>query len=188
MFFRKKLDNKKKRGALSLEMMGVIAVIGAITVAGLYYMNIMMRDTKVNNAIAAMQLINTKINEMYLNERSYDGLDDEIFIKSGNAPSSIVDSTGKGMRSPWGAMTLSPVADEDGNENATFTLTFNTLPDDVCQRLGNIMQGSTAWQKVTINSTSYDIDDDADTSLVSTLSAACNASNKNTMVFTAKRQ
>lgn len=185
MFLRTRLKGKGKKGALSLEMMGVIAVIGAIAVSGLYYMNIMMRDNKVNNMISTLQLINTKLNEMYVNEASFAGLTSAIFAKSGNAPSSVLDSAKTGLRSPWGTLTIAPATKTTTND--TFTVTIDKIPSDVCQRLGSIVGGGTAWQSLKVGSTTWDMDANG-SGLVSFLSDNCEDGSNNTLVFQARKQ
>ena len=185
-------NRKNRKGALSLEMMGIIAIIAVLVMSGLYYLNIMMRDTKVNDVVAAMQLIHTKAAEMYNNEASYEGLNDKIFINSGNAPSSMVSADRTKLKSPWGNVTLS----SNGNDsNESFTLKFENVPGDVCQRLGSVMRNSTAWQSLKVGSGTYNLSDAGvgtkkATSLVTFLSNNCVNNNGTpvTLEFTSRKQ
>ena len=177
--------NGTRRGALSLEMMGVIAIIGILVMGGLYYLSIMMRDSKVNSAISSMQLINTKVNEMFVNESDFSDLTVARFIRSGNAPSSLLTSDKTGLKSPWGSMTLGP-ADSSSGTNDTFAITFQIIPEDVCQRLASVVRGSGAWQSVSIGGTTFDVvDNEGDSFLDFTDNCKAGA---NEMIFTAKRQ
>lgn len=185
--FRAKLKNARKKGALSMEMMGVIAVIGVIASAGIYYMNVMMRDTKINNTISAMQTIHVKLSEMYANESGYGDDIVEKLIKSGNAPKSLV--SGSNLRSPWGGIEISAASSgESGNDDDTFAMKFTSVPYDVCQRFGQAINSSGTWKKLAVGTTAYDADDDADESLLDFLSTNCGDKGIVDMTFTARRQ
>ena len=178
--------NGTRRGALSLEMMGVIAIIGILVMGGLYYLSIMMRDSKVNSAISSMQLINTKVNEMFVNESDFSELTVARFISSGNAPSSLLTSDKTGLESPWGSMTLWPANSSPGATNDTFAITFQSIPEDVCQRLASVVRGSGTWQSVSIGGTTFDVvDNEGDSFLDFTDNCKAGA---NEMIFKAKRQ
>lgn len=188
--FNAKMRKKNRKGALSLEMMGIIAIIAVLVMSGLYYLNIMMRDTKVNDVVAAMQLIHTKVVEMYNNEPSYEGLNDKIFIQSGNAPTSMVNADRSGLKSPWGKVSLTTTSPYED-----FTLTFDNVPGDVCQRLGSVIRNSTAWEQLKVGSGTYKLSDTGvgtskAKSLVTFLSDNCvnNAGKAVSMEFLARKQ
>lgn len=171
-----------RRGALSLEMLGVIAIIATIATSGIYYLNIMRRDTNVTDTIAAMELINTKVSEIYNNEPNYNGLTAELFIGTGNAPSNMVNNDRNGLKSPWGEVTLEP----DGGDE-TFALTFENVPQDVCQRLGAVLRNSTAWQSLETDKGTYDITQNEGENMASWLSDNCQKG-LNKLKFVARQQ
>lgn len=181
---RKRIKNAKERGALSLELMGVIVVIATIMVSGLYYVSIMMRDAKVNNTISSLSLINTKIGEMYLNESSFNGITAAKFIKSGNAPSSMVASS-TALKTTWGPLTVA-AAELDSVADATYALGLEKLPSDVCQRLGSMMgNASSMWVKMKVGG-GAEYEFGSGDSLVDYLSTNC--ANDVTMTLTARPQ
>lgn len=178
----------KKRGALSLDVIAVIAFLGALSVYIISNTNIMNRDNKVNNLVSSMQLISIKLADMYMNEPSFEGVSDEILIASGNAPTANISADKKSLHTPWGSMTIEAATSDGGSEDDTFSLTLNNIPSEACQRIGSLIASSKSWQTMTINSgQAYDVDEVHEGGLVKYLSDECSES-KNTMVFVAKRQ
>lgn len=182
----RKIGDKKRRGALSLEMMGIIAIIGVLVMSGLYYLNIMMRDTKVNDMVSAIQMINTKVAEMYNNEANYNGLSAKMLIDAGNVPTSLVDGTRAGLKSPWGAMTLAPVAGpENGGAETAYTLTLEGVPGDVCRRLTTSMRRATAWYSISTGGTEFKLDPTNTENMTNWANQECgDDGNKKTVIFT----
>lgn len=183
--FRTRLHKRGKKGAISLEMMGVIAVLGLIAAGSIYYISMMLRDTKVNSTVEALQLINTKVNEMYLNEPSFSGLTSEIFAKSGNASANILNGDKTGLRSPWGTITIDPVSSDSTDD--TFKITLSRLPQDVCQKLSSTVMSGSSWQSIKVGAATWDADDDG-SGLVNFLFTNCAEGNNNTVELQARKQ
>lgn len=185
-----KKGKRSRLGAISMEFLIVIGGMALLIMSGMYIGNMVMRDIKVNDALSNMQLIHTKVTEMYNNEGSYEGLTDKIFINSGNAPSSMISSDRSSMKSPWGKVELtsdSPYED--------FTLKFDNVPGDVCQRLGSVMRNSVAWESIKVGNATYELADAGvgskkGNSLVSFLSENCvnNSGTPVTLEFTSRKQ
>ena len=186
-FKQRQLSNKKKLGALSLEAIAVIAFIAFLITGALYSMNLMFRDGRINDAMTNLQLINTKVNELYSYSPDFTGLDAEKLIRSGNAPSGMINSSRDGLRSYWGVIRLGPTNSDSGTDN-TFSVTFENVPSEVCQKLGIIIAGSgTPWQSLDIDGSLHDSIDNQDDNIVDFLFENC-VGKSNEMTFTAKAQ
>lgn len=182
-----KNETKKRfqKGMSSIELIVYLSIATIMIMSCLAAGSILVRDTRIKNTISDMQLIAVKVNEMFANESSFEGLTDEIFIKSGNAPNSIINSTRDGLRSSWGSMTLEPAT--SSTDNDVFTLTLSNIPLEVCLKLGNIIKNADTWAKLEVGSSAYDAITDQDNSMITFLSEACKKGS-NTMIFTSKRQ
>ena len=99
----------------------------------------------------------------------------------------MINSSRDGLRSYWGVLRLGP-ASSDGGTNNTFSVTFENVPSEVCQKLGIIIAGSgTPWQSLDISGSLYDSIDNQDDNIVDFLFENC-VGKSNEMTFIAKAQ
>lgn len=177
-----------RKGFMSFDMLFWLAMAGIILGGIMVYIGISQRDNKANNTIEALQLINTKLNELYTNERGFgDGNLAKILIDTKNVPASFIAGDDS-LRTPWGEMTIeSADADEGGGDNNAFEVTLDSIPQAVCVRLGTLISGSTSWYSVTINNTEVTANDE---DLVKSINDNCSAgeNDASTMVFKGRKQ
>ena len=85
------LNNKNKQSGRSMiEMLGVLAIIGALSVGGIAGYTKAMRKSKINNIRNQVTHIVTGVKRLYASQKNYDGLTTEVAIKAGIIPNDMI--------------------------------------------------------------------------------------------------
>lgn len=156
--------------------MSLLEIIGGLLVAlviiggaayGLY-----SAFSKNNVASTEQALVTMRMQtQQFFFGTSYDNLDNEVALKAGLVPETLVKNDS--MRNAWGGdVTFS----SDSNAG-TFTIELTKIPRDACTQLGRFQ--TDAWEGVAING------GEIDTSDVASIVNACQDGD-NTLAFTAR--
>lgn len=124
-------------GRSMIEMLGVLAIIGVLSVGGLSGYSKMMSQYKINASLEQVGSIASKISAYGAGKDSYAGLSNDTAKKLG-AP--ITDTN------PYdGGILIKPSPVEGGNSNdmQAYVIEFSGLTEDACVTLG-----SSAWGNV----------------------------------------
>ena len=123
-------------GRSMIEMLGVLAIIGVLSVGGIAGYSQAMSKFKVSKTTDQVQTMVTNIRTLFAGQRSYDGLagtggDYTTAYTMGILTDETWDKTNKKATNPYGGSILLGTP----NSNHNFSITYNGLSGDACTRL-----------------------------------------------------
>lgn len=129
-------------GRSMIEMLGVLAIIGVLSVGGLAGYSKMMMQYKINAAMQQINIIAAKLSAVGSQTSSYSGLDNASAIKFGAIPDDAM--SGSDLVNPFGGSIAisSSFLLEDKSDTQAYTITYSKLPEEACLALA-----STNWNK-----------------------------------------
>jgi type II secretory pathway pseudopilin PulG len=78
-----------EQGRSMIEMLGVLAIVGVLSVGGIAGYSKAMNKFKTNKVIDQINMISTNIRTLYSSQRNYDGLNNNVAIVTGIIPSEM---------------------------------------------------------------------------------------------------
>ncbi len=81
-----------EQGRSMIEMLGVLAIVGVLSVGGIAGYSKAMNKFKTNKAIDQINMIATNIRTLYSSQRTYSGLTNKIAIQTGTVPGEMYDT------------------------------------------------------------------------------------------------
>ena len=82
-----------EQGRSMIEMLGVLAIVGVLSVGGIAGYSKAMNKFKANKVIDQVNMLSTNIRTMYSSQRSYAGLNNGTAVSLGLAPSEMYDAS-----------------------------------------------------------------------------------------------
>ncbi len=159
----KKFKNNQS-GRSMVEMLGVLAIIGVLSVGGIAGYSMAMQKFRTNQAIETIQLMMTETRATFGSQASYAGLN------NANINKTIVDNTV--TTTPFAGITLA----EDTTDKTLFTITIDEVPLASCISLATSNWGSvaTGFEGLKINNNALNLNTIADdSSVLETANDAC---------------
>ena len=116
-------------GRSMIEMLGVLAIIGVLSVGGIAGYSQAMSKFKVSKTTDQVQTMVTNIRTLFTGQRTYDGLDE----KTGYTMGVLTDETwdGTNASNAYGGSILFGTP----NNKKYFSITYNGLSQDACVRI-----------------------------------------------------
>ena len=149
-------------GRSMIEMLGVLAIIGVLSVGGIAGYSKAMEKFKINKTIQQIAEITTNIQTLYLQQDDFNGLDNATAVQMGVVPDDLGTSVNR-----YGRIEISHAF--NGNVNIhydydnpkSFSITFKGLPKEACMTLATTNWGnsSTGLVGVLVGETSGFMDD-----------------------------
>ena len=154
--------NEFSLGRSMIEMLGVLAIIGVLSVGGIAGYSKAMEKFKINKTIQQIAEITTNIQTLYLQQDDFNGLDNATAVQMGVVPDDLGTSVNR-----YGRIEISHAF--NGNVNIhydydnpkSFSITFKGLPKEACMTLATTNWGnsSTGLVGVLVGETSGFMDD-----------------------------
>lgn len=121
-----------EQGRSMIEMLGVLAIVGVLSVGGIAGYSKAMNKFKTNKAIDQVNMIGTAIRTLYSSQKDYNGLDNELAKKAGVIPAEMYStaSDSKITNAFNGSVTIA-AADVNGADHG-FSIKIDGLPRDAC--------------------------------------------------------
>ncbi len=144
--FRKASD---ETGRSMIEMLGVLAIVGVLSVGGIAGYSKAMEKFKVSKSQDdIMQLLNN-IRSAFGTEASYLGLSDSFLISNNFAPKGMI--TGTTLQNAYGGKaTVTTASSADGMADGNFIVTYGNLPKGACSALAASDWGNSSSGLVSI--------------------------------------
>ncbi|MBR1825385.1 MAG: hypothetical protein IJ770_02245 [Alphaproteobacteria bacterium] len=136
-----------QNGRSMIEMLGVLAIIGVLSVGGLAGYAKMMAQYRINTTLQQIQIMTSKLSVQGSNGGSYEGLSAYTAYRLGALPSEIVESVDTSAKTATlsniyaGAVKLEPASVLSGTcgegcDYQAYTITYTNLPEEACLALG----------------------------------------------------
>lgn len=118
-------------GRSMIEMLGVLAIIGVLSVGGIAGYSQAMSKFKVSKTTDQVQTMVTNIRTLFTGQRTYNGLDGKNAYTMGILTDETWDSTTSAASNAYGGSILFGTP----NNKKYFSITYNGLSQDACTRL-----------------------------------------------------
>jgi type II secretory pathway pseudopilin PulG len=174
-----------QNGRSMIEMLGVLAIIGVLTVGGIIGYTKAMAKYRSNKLVDQVTQFITNVRTMYAAQQTYVNLNNNLAIDLGLAPDELVQRNASGVAtgilrdvfSGYVQVSSSTVDGADLSKNGAFILTFSGLSRDACIAVATSDWGSgsssglvgihvwnagTAWDEAPASDATHDTIKDAD--------------------------
>ncbi|MBR3662600.1 MAG: hypothetical protein IKN67_04910 [Alphaproteobacteria bacterium] len=122
-------------GRSMVEMLGVLTIIGALSVGGVAGFSKAIAHNKVNTVIAQIGAISAKVSAIGSNSDSYDGIDNTSVIKLKAVPNDMVTSSST-LRNPFGgSVSVYPSTLMTENDKQAYVIQYDGLNKEPCLAL-----------------------------------------------------
>ena len=127
-----------EQGRSMIEMLGVLAIVGVLSVGGIAGYSKAMNKFKANKIIDQITTISTNVKTIFSGQRTYNGLTLSIAGRVGILPSETFDGSKSSLTSNdvrhafGGKMTLGPSGLITDTDEMAYTLSVADLPADAC--------------------------------------------------------
>ena len=139
----KNLNVKNQNGRSMIEMLGVLAIIGVLSVGGIAGYSKAMMKYRINKTIEQITLVAGNVRTFFAGQGNYDGLDSltndgrKIIQKAKLVPDEMWNEAGNGLENVYGgtARLSSIYAFFYGGPKDDFIIIFYGLPQEACIEL-----------------------------------------------------
>ncbi len=137
-----------EQGRSMIEMLGVLAIVGVLSVGGIAGYSKAMNKFKTNKVIEQVNMISTNIRTLYSSQKSYDGLTNELAIKTGLIPGEMYDagsaSTSVINNAFGGSVVVEPNDYMATGDNQAFVIAIDKVPQASCVSIATTEWGGDA--------------------------------------------
>lgn len=133
----KNLFKNEQSGRSMVEMLGVLAIIGVLSVGGISGYSKAMAKFKLTKAQDQITMLIMNIRTAYATSAGYHDLTNQVAVTYGLVPSEMIRDAGGGtlLNAFGGTSTILAVTGADGTEAGAFALTFAGIGKDACLSL-----------------------------------------------------
>lgn len=132
---------KEQAGRSMIEMLGVLAIIGVLSVGGIAGYSKAMNKFKTNKVADNVSMLVANIKTLYAQQKTYGGLTNQSAVDMGVVPDEL-GTTSKLTNAFNGTVVISQASSTTGGDKKAFTLTFNGLSREACITLATNDWGS----------------------------------------------
>ena len=135
-------------GRSMIEMLGVLAIIGVLSVGGIAGYSKAMNKFKTNKVADNVSMLVANIKTLYAQQNSYNGLDVNSAISMGVVPDELVsarpnnDGTGGALTNAYNGNVYIKAADSGTGADSAFYIIFTGLSKEACITLATNDWGS----------------------------------------------
>lgn len=140
----KSLYKNEQSGRSMVEMLGVLAIIGVLSIGGISGYSKAMAKYRVNKTLDQISMLVMNIRSLFSASYSYTGLNGEVATQMGIIPGDMQDksSTGAIINAYQGSVFLD-VGDEGGTDRS-FIVQYTGLTSEACVAIATADWGSQA--------------------------------------------
>ena len=157
------ITNKNMQSGRSMiEMLGVLAIIGVLSVGGIAGYSKAMMKYKVNKTVDQITQIATNIRTLFGGQRNYDALNYNVMEKAHLVPDEMASGTGNSYKvySPWQeemVIEKSKKSNSDAGSNQAFYIKIPSVPTEACIELAVMDWGSSSGSGLVAFSVGQDL-------------------------------
>lgn len=172
-----------EQGRSMIEMLGVLAIVGVLSVGGIAGYSKAMNKFKTNKAIDQINMVATNVRTLYSSQRTYDGLNNKLAKTVGLIPSEMYDNASDSTitNAFSGSFKIKPAGNNTDGDKAAFTIAIDNVPETSCISIITTEWGSdsgsglVAMRVDSSNSASVD-DTNLDAATITGTAATCTTS------------
>ena len=144
-------------GRSMIEMLGVLAIIGVLSVGGIAGYSKAMMKFKINKTAEQISQIVTNIRTLYLQQKDYNGLDNSSAIQMGAIPDDLTISSGDIKNIFGGNIRIYTSAssaawlDSVGETDDAFIISVHNLPKEACVALATMDWGTSSTGLIAVS-------------------------------------
>lgn len=149
-----KYKNSHESGRSMVEMLGVLAIIGVLSVGGIAGYSMAMSKFKITKAMDQVQTILTNIRTLYASQRKYTALTPKTAYNMGILTDETFEATGSTGLNPFGGEIKFGV----GGTGRSFTVEYTGLTKEACLKLATADWGadqSSGLMGITVGGTAH---------------------------------
>ena len=162
------LSRTEQKGRSMVEMLGVLAIIGVLSVGGISGYSKAMAKYKLTKAQDQITMLLMNIRTAYATSPTYSGFNTSIAAEFNIAPSDMVTTSGKnavlngafGGKVEEGACTAAACGDdllpEDNSHSSYFFITMHNLGREACVSLATSDWGSDGMMGMIVGTEEYE--------------------------------
>lgn len=126
-----------QNGRSMIEMLGVLAIIGVLSIGGIAGYSKAMSKYRVNKTADQISQLAQNIRTLYASQKNYNTLNDTVIKKAHLAPEDMYESTGSTtLYNPFGGSVVIGFSGKNSrNDNKAFYITVNNIPVEACFEL-----------------------------------------------------
>ncbi len=145
----KKIFESEQSGRSMVEMLGVLAIIGVLSVGGIAGYSKAMAKFKLTKAQDQLTMLLMNIRTAYATSPSYSGISSSNAIAYNLAPSDMISGTS--LHNAFGGEVI---ISSGGTSNTKFAITFNGLGKETCASLASTDWGTDGLVGINISAAS----------------------------------
>ena len=135
------LNRSEQNGRSMVEMLGVLAIIGVLSVGGIAGYSKAMTKFKINKSMDQISMLVANIRTLFSGQRNYSGLSNASAISFGIIPTEM-DGGGSLITNAFaGSVTIGTDA-VNNNADAAFTIKYQGLGQEACVTMATSDWGS----------------------------------------------
>ena len=135
------LNRSEQNGRSMVEMLGVLAIIGVLSVGGIAGYSKAMTKFKINKSMDQISMLVANIRTLFSGQRNYSGLSNQNAISFGIIPGEMDGGGGVITNAFAGNVTIGTAA-QNGNADAAFTIKYEGLGQEACVTMATSDWGS----------------------------------------------
>ncbi len=138
-----------EQGRSMIEMLGVLAIVGVLSVGGIAGYSKAMNKFKTNKIIDQINMVSTNIRTLYSSQRNYEGLNNSVAIGAGIIPGEMYDADASGsakskITNAFNGEMWVQAGNTDAGDNKAFIVAVDSVPASSCTTIATTDWGSDA--------------------------------------------
>lgn len=130
-----------EQGRSMIEMLGVLAIVGVLSVGGIAGYSKAMAKFKANKVIDQVTMISTNIRTLYASQRTYNGLNNVLAKKTNAIPAEMFDDASNStINNGFGGSVHITTDSHLGKAEQAYVVIFDSIPKAAC-----VTMATTDW-------------------------------------------
>ena len=132
------ITKTNQNGRSMIEMLGVLAIIGVLSVGGIAGYSKAMQKYRTNKMIDQITQIANGVRTLYSGQRNYAGININVLRKAKILPESAFDGNSSGAAAVYGItpfggnMVIEASSKSTSRDNKAFSISLYSVPEDAC--------------------------------------------------------